>query len=342
MGGIHAVEHAALALFPLFALCDRLDVAGISIARHPQVAAPAIFLYDAHPGGIGSRARASSTALEALLEPTARARRASATASDGCPSLRPLAALRQRQPPDRQARGAPGARPRCSRASRSRLRRGALRARARLPAGRRRRSPRWTRPRASRRSSSTSRRSARASEVGGWHNAHLMRLALAVVFDAATGASRPTARRASTRCVARLFAARPRGRLQRAPLRLPRAARLQPTATFAACRPSTCSTRSTDASASGSRSTTWRPETLGRAKSGDGLQSLVWWKEGRIDEIESYCREDVELLRDLFELRRAREARDLPRKDGERVRLPVDWDEPAILARIAERREKRV
>ncbi|MCZ6783784.1 MAG: ribonuclease H-like domain-containing protein [Proteobacteria bacterium] len=40
-------------------------------------------------------------------------------------------------------------------------------------------------------------------------------------------------------------------------------------------------------------------ETLGAARSADGLQSLRWWKEGRVGEIEAYCRQDAALLRDL-------------------------------------------
>jgi DEAD/DEAH box helicase domain-containing protein len=70
MGGIHAVEHAALSLFPLFALCDRHDVAGISYTRHPQLGRPAIFLYDAHPGGVGISSGLFER-VEALLEATA-------------------------------------------------------------------------------------------------------------------------------------------------------------------------------------------------------------------------------------------------------------------------------
>ena len=65
--------------------------------------------------------------------------------------------------------------------------------------------------------------------------------------------------------------------------------------------PSTCSTRSTTGSASGSPLGHLGEETLGVAKSADGLQSLRWWQEGRVDEIETYCRADVALLRDLFE-----------------------------------------
>ena len=41
MGGIHAIEHAMISLFPLFALCDRNDVGGISHTFHPQVGRPA-------------------------------------------------------------------------------------------------------------------------------------------------------------------------------------------------------------------------------------------------------------------------------------------------------------
>jgi DEAD/DEAH box helicase domain-containing protein len=75
--------------------------------------------------------------------------------------------------------------------------------------------------------------------------------------------------------------------------------------------------------------------TLGRGKSGDGLQSLVWWKEGRLDLIESYCRMDVEIVRDLLAFA-AREGHVLfQRKTGELVRLPVEWDEASILARAS-------
>ena len=43
MGGIHAIEHAMIGIFPLFALCDRHDVAGISYVRHPQLGRAAVF-----------------------------------------------------------------------------------------------------------------------------------------------------------------------------------------------------------------------------------------------------------------------------------------------------------
>jgi len=52
-GGVHALEHASISLLPLFALCDRNDIGGVSTAYHPQVGAPAVFVHDGHPGGVG-------------------------------------------------------------------------------------------------------------------------------------------------------------------------------------------------------------------------------------------------------------------------------------------------
>ncbi|MDY6820971.1 MAG: DEAD/DEAH box helicase [Deferribacterota bacterium] len=57
MGSIHAAEHSLIALIPTFILCDRSDVGGISYPYHPQLEKPAIFLYDGYPGGIGINKR---------------------------------------------------------------------------------------------------------------------------------------------------------------------------------------------------------------------------------------------------------------------------------------------
>ncbi len=52
-GGLHAAEHGSIALLPLFALCDRNDIGGVSTPLHPDTGQPQIFIYDGHPGGIG-------------------------------------------------------------------------------------------------------------------------------------------------------------------------------------------------------------------------------------------------------------------------------------------------
>ena len=84
MGGIHAVEHASIALFPLFALCDRNDVGGICYPVHPQLEKPAIFIYDGYPGGVGL-ADYGYGVIEELLKKTLALIR-DCPCLDGCPS----------------------------------------------------------------------------------------------------------------------------------------------------------------------------------------------------------------------------------------------------------------
>jgi DEAD/DEAH box helicase domain-containing protein len=41
--------------------------------------------------------------------------------------------------------------------------------------------------------------------------------------------------------------------------------------------------------------------TLGRNKTGHGLDAIEWWRNGEIDKIIKYCIEDVRLTRDLYD-----------------------------------------
>ena len=52
-GTLHAVEHAAIGMLPLFAICDRWDVGGISSEWLEDTSLPSIVIYDAYAGGAG-------------------------------------------------------------------------------------------------------------------------------------------------------------------------------------------------------------------------------------------------------------------------------------------------
>ncbi len=66
MGGIHALEHAAIGILPLLVMTDRNDLGGISTPMHPQTGGAAVFIYDAMPGGAGLTREAFAKAEELL------------------------------------------------------------------------------------------------------------------------------------------------------------------------------------------------------------------------------------------------------------------------------------
>ncbi len=83
-GAAHAAEHAAIGLLPLFAMCDRWDIGGVSTALHPDTGVCTIFVYDGYPGGAGIAERGWRT-CGGLLEATRDAIAACGCRS-GCPS----------------------------------------------------------------------------------------------------------------------------------------------------------------------------------------------------------------------------------------------------------------
>ena len=83
-GGLHAAEHAAIAILPLFALCDRNDIGGVSTPLHADTGKPQIFIYDAYPGGIGI-AQKGYEVIEQLWRATLETVR-SCPCEEGCPS----------------------------------------------------------------------------------------------------------------------------------------------------------------------------------------------------------------------------------------------------------------
>ncbi|HXV93303.1 MAG TPA: DEAD/DEAH box helicase [Pseudonocardia sp.] len=83
-GALHAAEHAAIGLLPLFALCDRWDIGGMSTALHPHTGRPTVFVHDGHPGGAGFAERGYAV-LPAWLEATSSTIR-DCRCRTGCPS----------------------------------------------------------------------------------------------------------------------------------------------------------------------------------------------------------------------------------------------------------------
>ncbi|MFC1941596.1 DEAD/DEAH box helicase [Chloroflexota bacterium] len=83
-GGLHAAEHAAIGILPLFALCDRNDIGGVSTPLHPDTGRAQIFIYDAYPGGIGIAEKGFDMITE-LWEAALRVI-AECPCRDGCPS----------------------------------------------------------------------------------------------------------------------------------------------------------------------------------------------------------------------------------------------------------------
>lgn len=302
MGGIHAAEHAMIALFPLFALCDRGDVGGISYPFHPQVGGPAIFVYDGYPGGIGLSERCFRV-LDDLLAETLRLLEECACEA-GCPSCvqspkcgsgnRPLdkaaarlilAGLLGRLPPptsesepaaDGLARRAGGHRATADRRPPTAGGGGAG-------------------PRILILDVETQRS---AEEVGGWNNADRMGLAAAVTADL-EGTRFRVYREAEVRALAADLRAADRvvgfnvRRFDYSVLRgygvdlagIPTLDLLEEVQARLGFRLSLGHLVE---------------ETLGERKLADGLQSLAWFKAGLLDKVIEYCRADVDLTRRLL------------------------------------------
>jgi len=340
MGGIHAVEHAMIGLFPLLAISDRGDVGGISYTAHPQTAGPAVFVYDGVAGGAGL-AEEGFSSLEILLRRTLEHVSACAC-EEGCPScIQSPRCGNGNKPLDKKAarlvlrvvlgdetlaeasREAPEVDAAPARPRKHGITRGTPQAVARPDAEIAAAAPA---------AASAGERvlffdietQRGADEVGGWGNIARMGLALAVVYDETRDCYRTYHEADVDKLLLDLVMAdRVVGfNIERFDLVV-----LRPYTEWDLGR-----IRCVDLLADLHRRLGFRPSlahlaevNLGEAKAGDGLQSLRWWKEGRIDLIERYCRKDVEITRRLYDL--GRERGHLLYRDhaGRAVRVPVRW-----------------
>ena len=84
LGALHAAEHAMIAILPLWAMCDRWDIGGLSTNLHFQTGRPTIFVYDGHAGGVGINERGFDV-FEGWVADTARLLEG-CPCDHGCPS----------------------------------------------------------------------------------------------------------------------------------------------------------------------------------------------------------------------------------------------------------------
>jgi len=72
--------------------------------------------------------------------------------------------------------------------------------------------------------------------------------------------------------------------------------------------------------------------TLNAKKSADGLVSLQWYKEGKIDKIIEYCKQDVEITRDLFLYGESHGYVKYSTRSGVAKDLQVDWERASLIS----------
>jgi len=83
-GGIHAAEHAMIAMMPVELLCDRRDIGGVSTPVHPHTGQATVFIYDGYPGGVGLTERGYAD-IGSLVGVT-REMIVACDCADGCPA----------------------------------------------------------------------------------------------------------------------------------------------------------------------------------------------------------------------------------------------------------------
>ena len=341
MGGIHAIEHAAIGIFPLLVLTDRNDLGGISIPYHPQVQGPAVFIYDGVPGGAGLSRQAFQKA-EALLKYTFNAIK-DCPCENGCPSCvhSPKCGSGNR-PIDKAAA--------CF--ILSRMLGEKITVPARLPEFQkspgppvRKRPAKALRLKRKRKSFSISstpiidnktddidehfcvldiETQFSAEEVGGWHRADLMKVSCAVLYDSMADQYLEFTEERVLDLVDCLKAFnRVVGfNIKRFDYRvlsgytdfdfktIPTLDILEDVHQHLGYRLSLDHLSKT---------------TLGAEKTADGLQALKWWKQGRVREIMAYCKADVKITKELYLYGKTNGYLLFTNKAKHTVRVPVKW-----------------
>jgi DEAD/DEAH box helicase domain-containing protein len=334
MGALHAIEHAAIGIFPLLVMADHKDVGGLSTNYHPQVGNAVIFIYDGIPGGAGLT-RQAFTNTQRLLRYTLKAIR-DCPCEDGCPSC------------VQSPHCGSGNRPMDKKAAVFILNRLVAQVKSKDIDGINDRSleknkqtlqppdePQTIQPKAPVSHESNvspimhfgvfdleTQRS--AAEVGGWHRADRMGVSCGVIYDAHEDVFNEYRENQIPGLIADLkkFELIVGFNIKRFDYLV-----LKGYSDFDFTTLNTLDILEDIHHHLGFRLSLAHvaQETLGTTKTGDGLQALKWWKEGRLREIIDYCKMDVKLTRDLYLFGRQNGYLIFRNRDQKQVRIPVDW-----------------
>ncbi len=333
MGGIHALEHAFISMFPLFALADRYDIGGISHPLHPQLQQAAVFIYDGYPGGVGLAAKGYEM-TEPLLEKV-RELIATCACEDGCPSCIHSPKCGSGNKPLDKAAAIQIAAGLLARRQEEVLPAPAALLQVQEPRLELQRQPDLWVPGLEPYNIVVLdiETQLSAEEVGGWHKCHLMRLAVAVLADLSTqqyNVFYESQVQDLLRCLTKAdlvvgF------NLKRFDYRV-----LQPYADVDLQQLPTLDIYEEMHRTLGHRLSLGHlaEKTLNAAKSGDGLMALRLFKEGRLAELTAYCQRDVELTARLFAHGLRQGYLLYSHRKGALVQVPVDWS-PARLLTVA-------
>ncbi|THB72012.1 MAG: DEAD/DEAH box helicase [Desulfovibrio sp.] len=326
MGGIHAVEHAALGILPLLVMADRNDLGGISTPMHAQLGAPAVFMYEGVPGGVGLSAQAFSQAEE-LLEKTLQVI-TSCPCDYGCPSCVHS--------------------PKCGSGNRPIDKAAAVFVLDQLLNGTtiehtgnqqyviqiNRQTQQTTSVQGKTQGTDMNQTShfavldvetqLSAQEVGGWHMAHKMRVSVAVLYDSASDSFTTFHEQDMERLIQRLkeFPLIVGFNIIGFDYKVLSAYSTQrlvdlPTLDMLLEVKKPLSYRVSLDNLAGA--------TLNAGKSADGLQALAWWKQGEVEKIAEYCQKDVAITRDLYLFGKENKHLLFTNKAKQVVRVPVQW-----------------
>lgn len=341
MGGIHAVEHAAIGIFPLLVMADRNDLGGISTPFHPQTNGPAVFIYDAVPGGAGISRQAFRRA-DKLLETTLKIIEA-CPCEFGCPSCvhSPKCGSGNRPIDKAAAVFLLKALKIANRENREiyKIHEKTSQFPAREIHEKTQTAPNSQFPILNPQSKSSqfsvlnsrlhygvldieTQRS--FQEVGGWHRADRMGISCVVLYDSEKDRFFEFMEYHVSSLIEHLktFDLIIGFNIRRFDYQVLRGYtnfdfRTLPTLDILEEIHKRLGYRlSLDHLAQ---------ITLGKQKNGSGIQALQWWKQGRIREIVEYCKMDVELTKDLFLYGREKGYLIFKNKAGNEVRVPVKW-----------------